>query len=110
MLNMSDTRDLLIEIGTEELPPKALPNLSKAFAEGIAKGLQKQEIVYESISAFATPRRLAVIIKAVASIQANRETERRGPSLKAAFDAEGEASKAALGFARSCGVNVSELE
>jgi len=107
---MSDTRDLLIEIGTEELPPKALPNLSKAFAEGIAKGLQKQEIVYESISAFATPRRLAVIIKAVASIQANRETERRGPSLKAAFDAEGEASKAALGFARSCGVNVSELE
>lgn len=107
---MSDTRDLLIEIGTEELPPKALPNLSKAFAEGIAKDLQKQEIAYESISAFATPRRLAVIIKAVASIQANRETERRGPSLKAAFDAEGQASKAALGFARSCGVNVSELE
>ncbi len=107
---MSDTRDLLIEIGTEELPPKALPNLSKAFAEGIVKGLQKQEITYESISAFATPRRLAVIIKAAASVQANRHTERRGPSLKAAFDAEGQASKAALGFARSCGVNVSELE
>jgi glycyl-tRNA synthetase beta chain len=110
MPKMSDTRDLLIEIGTEELPPKAVQSLSEAFATGIANGLQKQEITYEGITAFATPRRLAVMIKAVATMQPNRQTERRGPSLKAAFDAQGQATRAALGFAASCRVSVSELE
>jgi glycyl-tRNA synthetase beta chain len=107
---MSNKQDLLIEIGTEELPPKALLNLSEAFTQGIDTQLAQLGLNRTTIRAYATPRRLAVLVERLDSTQADKEIERRGPSLKAAFDAEGKPSKAAEGFARSCGVAVSELE
>ncbi|MEN9847775.1 MAG: hypothetical protein RL368_515, partial [Pseudomonadota bacterium] len=82
---MSDTRDLLIEIGTEELPPKALEGLSEAFSSAICGGLEQQEIAYNIATPYATPRRLAVLLKGVATFQPDREIERRGPALAAAF-------------------------
>jgi len=107
---MSETRDLLIEIGTEELPPKALSNLSEAFSSGICRGLEQQGITYAIAEPFATPRRLAVIVKGVAVIQPDRHIEKRGPALTAAYDKNGQPTKAAQGFARSCGVEMQELE
>jgi len=106
----SESRDLLIEIGTEELPPKALQGLSEAFSSGLCRGLEQKQISYKVATPFATPRRLAVVIKGVATMQADRQTERRGPALAAAFDKNGQPTKAALGFARSCGVEVADLE
>lgn len=105
---MSDTRDLLIEIGTEELPPKALEGLSEAFSSAICGGLEQQEIAYNIATPYATPRRLAVLLKGVATFQPDREIERRGPALAAAFK-DGKPSPALLGFARSCGVEVEAL-
>lgn len=107
---MSETRDLLIEIGTEELPPKALQGLSEAFSSGISRGLEQHQLSYNIATPFATPRRLAVLIKGVATRQVDREVEKRGPALAAAFDKDGQPTKAALGFARSCGVEVTDLE
>ena len=106
---MSDKRDLLIEIGTEELPPKALRRLSLAFADEMAKGLDSASLQPEKIHVYATPRRLALLIKALPVTQKDRETARRGPALAAAFDDEGCATQAAIGFAKSCGVEVEEL-
>jgi len=103
------TRELLIELGTEELPPKALNKLSDAFALGIETRLKEAGVGFEKITAYASPRRLAVIISAVEEAQADRSIEKLGPALKAAYDKEGNATKAALGFARGCGVDVSEL-
>lgn len=105
-----ETQDLLIEIGTEELPPKALQSLSEAFASGLCSGLEQQTLSYLLATPFATPRRLAVLIHGVATMQADRQVERRGPALSAAFDKTGQPTKAALGFARSCGVDIGELE
>ena len=99
---------LLLELGAEELPPTALDALSDAFAAGIQKGLQDAEIPFQRVSAFATPRRLAVQVTALANKQPDREVERRGPALAAAFK-DGTPTKAAEGFARSCGVSVDEL-
>ena len=107
---MSDTRDLLIEIGTEELPPKALRRLSLAFADEMAKGLEGASIEPEKIHVYATPRRLALLLKALPTAQSDRETTRRGPAVAAAFDDEGCATQAAIGFAKSCGVEVEELD
>lgn len=107
---MSTTRDLLIEIGTEELPPKALLRLSQAFADGITHGLQQAELTYADVESFATPRRLAVLIRALQVHQADKDVERRGPALQAAFDEQGNPTKAAQGFAASCGADVSDLE
>lgn len=107
---MSNSNDLLVEIGTEELPPKALATLSTAFAKGIDDQLTQLGIARGSITAMATPRRLAVLIERLASAQPVKEIERRGPALQAAFDADGNPTKAAEGFARSCGVSVMELE
>ncbi len=105
-----DSRDLLIEIGTEELPPKALKKLAAAFRDGIRSGLKKADLSHGDIDIFATPRRLAVLVANLEAAQADKQVERRGPALKAAFDAAGKSSKAALGFARSCGVDVGALE
>ena len=105
-----DKQDLLIEIGTEELPPKALKRLATSFANEIHEGLDKQELVHESYQWFASPRRLAVIVRALATEQEDREVEKRGPAVAAAFDDEGNPTKAAEGFARSCGVEVAQLE
>ncbi len=101
--------DILIELGTEELPPKALLKLSKAFTEGVVDGLQKVGINATSVESFATPRRLAMLIKGVPLHQQDQVVEKRGPALQAAFDAQGNPSKAAQGFARSCGVEVADL-
>jgi len=102
-------QDLLIEIGTEELPPKALANLSKAFLWEIEQGLKNQQLAFSSSKAFATPRRLAVIVNDLDLMQPSSEMERFGPAIQAAFDADGKPTKAAEGFARSCGVDVSQL-
>lgn len=103
-------RDLLIEIGTEELPPKALNTLSTAFAQGVEKGLTEANVSFSAVQAHAAPRRLAVIVSDVAEAQPDRNVEKRGPALKAAFSEDGCPSKAAMGFASSCGVSVDELE
>jgi len=107
---MSNKQDLLIEIGTEELPPKALSSLSEAFSQAIDSQLAQLGLNRTSIRSFASPRRLAVLVEHLDDAQVDKEIERRGPALKAAFDANGNPSKAAEGFARSCGVSVSELE
>lgn len=103
-------RDLLIEIGTEELPPKALTTLSGAFRRGVEEGLGKAGLSFQSIQEFASPRRLAVLVKALPIGQGDKTVERRGPALTAAFDEEGVPTKAAQGFAASCGVTVDQLE
>ncbi len=103
-------RDLLIEIGTEELPPKALLPLSEAFRDAFASELQKAALVHGDIEVFATPRRLALIVKDLPEQQADRTIEKWGPAVQAAFGADGTPSKAAEGFARGCGVTVAELQ
>ncbi len=107
---MSATRDLLIEIGTEELPPKALRGLSQAFADGMDRALRAAGLVPETVYFYAAPRRLALRINALPTAQPDRETVRRGPALAAAFDEEGCPTQAAVGFAGSCGVSVEELD
>ncbi|KAA6187481.1 glycine--tRNA ligase subunit beta [Thiohalocapsa marina] len=101
---------MLVEIGTEELPPTALKRLSEAFADQLSTQLTEQRIGHGNLERFAAPRRLAVIIQDVQVRQPDQETLRRGPALAAAFDAQGQPSKAALGFARSCGVEVDALD
>ena len=103
-------RDFLVEIGTEELPPKSLLTLAAAFADGIAKGLDGAGLVHAAVEHYATPRRLAVRVRRLVEQQPDRAIERRGPPLKAAFDAQGAPTQAALAFARSCGTDVSALE
>ena len=107
---MSQVRDLLIEIGTEELPPKALKTLSKSFKEHFSQGLEKQNLGCKTITAYATPRRLALLVRELNEFQPDREIERRGPAVQSAFDEDGRPTKAAEGFARSCGVKVEDLE
>ena len=104
------TEDFLVELGTEELPPKALPALMQALADLVAAGLRQAALSHGQIEPFATPRRLAVRVRALATRQPDRIEERRGPALSAAFDASGAATPAALGFARSAGVSVEQLE
>ncbi|HKJ10705.1 MAG TPA: glycine--tRNA ligase subunit beta, partial [Gammaproteobacteria bacterium] len=107
---MSARRDLLVEIGTEELPPKALRRLSLAFSEGVRKGLDQAGLTPEAVTSYGAPRRLAVLLRGVPDAQEDREVLRRGPALTAAFDDEGCPTKAAEGFARSCGMEVEKLE
>lgn len=107
---MADMQDLLIEIGTEELPPKALDRLSAAFLAGLERQLVQSELRFEKIQRFASPRRLAVLISGLVTAQEDQTVERKGPAVQAAFDADGNPTKAAEGFARSCGVSVAELE
>ncbi len=103
-------RNALFELGTEELPPKALRTLMEALREETASRLQKAELEFSAIQAYATPRRLALVIYELAERQPDRMVERRGPALAAAFDANGQPTPAALGFAQSVGVSVAELE
>ncbi|MFV2061298.1 MAG: glycine--tRNA ligase subunit beta [Gammaproteobacteria bacterium] len=107
---MAKQRDLLIEVGTEELPPKALAALSTAFTDGIVLGLKNSNLNFGVVKSFATPRRLAVVIYALDEEQPDKEIERRGPAVTAAFDEEGVPTKAATGFAKSVGLSVDELE
>lgn len=103
-------QDFLVELGTEELPPKALKNLSNAFLAGVEKGLQETGLTYQAAFAYAAPRRLAVLVKALTTQQPDRTVNLDGPPLQAAFDDEGQPTKAALGFARKCGVDLSALD
>ncbi|RAP56225.1 glycine--tRNA ligase subunit beta [Oleiagrimonas sp. MCCC 1A03011] len=109
---MSEARSLLIELGTEELPPKALDALSEAFAQGVVQGLKQQGIEADLAHAhrYCSPRRLAVHIPAVAPMQPDQAIERRGPAVKAGLDADGQPTRALQGFAGSCGVGVDALE
>ena len=109
---MGDAADLLIELGCEELPPKALDTIRDAFISGVSKGLENNGISFDPVDsrAYSTPRRLALHFKHVAARQPDQELERRGPALQAAFDQDGKPTGAALGFARSVGKDVSELE
>lgn len=107
-----DTKPLLIELGTEELPPKSLKNLAKAFSQHILSGLFDAGLIADNTASqlFASPRRLAILVDEVADRQADRTIERRGPAVSAAFDKDGNPSQAASGFARSCKVEVETLE
>lgn len=107
---MADHEDFLVELGTEELPPKALQKLAQAFADCILKGLTEANLDMGAHHIYAAPRRLAVHIDALAVRQQDSKIQKRGPAVKAAFDADGNPSKAAMGFARSCGVEVADLE
>jgi len=102
--------DFLVELGTEELPPKALGKLSDAFRSGIEKGLKEAGLAHGRVQAFAAPRRLAVLIEQLDTEQPDRSINLDGPPLQAAFDAEGEPTQAALGFARKCGVDLAEID
>jgi glycyl-tRNA synthetase beta chain len=107
---MTARRDFLVEIGTEELPPKSLLALAAAFAEGIGKGLDDAGLEHGAVESFATPRRLAVRVRRLVERQPDRTVEKRGPPVKAAFDATGAPTAAALAFARGCGVGVETLQ
>ncbi len=105
------SRDLLVEIGTEELPPKALQKLSAAFMSGVKSGLEESGLNFSTIKEYAAPRRLALLIEELNEKQADRENQRRGPALTAAFGDDGCPTRAAEGFAKSCGVaSVDELD
>ena len=107
---MADRNDLLVEIGTEELPPQGLAKLAGAFAAAVEEGLAGAGLASPAAEPFATPRRIAVIARAVPATVPGRVRERRGPALAAAFDDDGEPTRAALGFARSCRVGVADLD
>lgn len=107
---MEKVRDLLVELGTEELPPTALQRLSAAFLKGFRDQLSQNHLVFADIEPYATPRRLALIVRGLATRQPDQAILRKGPALKAAYDADGQPTKAASGFARSCGVSVQDLK
>lgn len=102
---------LLIELCTEELPPKSLSALSASFSASVLEVLQQNALLTTpgEWQAFASPRRLAVLVQAVAAQQPDRKQQRQGPTLQAAYDATGKPTKAALGFARSCGAVLADL-
>ena len=104
------TRDFLVELGTEELPPKALRKLSDAFTSGIVTRLEQAGLKFGTHQSFAAPRRLALLIKDLETSQPDKASERRGPAIQAAYDTSGNPTPAAQGFARSCGVKFSALE
>jgi glycyl-tRNA synthetase beta chain len=107
---MKKQEDFLVEIHTEELPPKSLLKLAEAFCQQISERLQKADLSFTDIKFFATPRRLAVFVKDLAEAQPDQTIERRGPAKNAAFDAHGDPTPACTGFARSCGITPSELK
>lgn len=106
---MSPSEDFLLEIQTEELPPKALSNLGSALKQEMEKHLQKANLAFGEAQVYLTPRRLALYIKDVAAEQAAQTLERKGPALSAAFDKAGKPTPACLGFARSCGIEPEAL-
>ena len=101
--------ELLFELGTEELPPGSLRALGEALREGICARLDEQRIAHGEAKFFASPRRLAVSVERVSALQEDAVIEKLGPQVSAAFDASGKPTGAALGFARGCGVDITEL-
>jgi len=108
--NSNNTADLLFELGTEELPPTSLSTLSASFTQLFVSGLSELNISHGEVQSFATPRRLGLLIKDCSLSQPDQAIEKRGPAVKAAFDSEGNPSKAAQGFASSCGTSVDKLD
>ena len=102
--------NFLVEIGTEELPPKALKTLATSFADNVEAELNQAGLTFDKIEWFAAPRRLAVKVLNLATQQPSKEIEKRGPAVSAAFDAEGKPTKAAEGWARGCGITVEQAE
>ena len=106
--NKMTTQNFLVEIGTEELPPKALKTLATSFADNVEAELNQAGLSFDKIEWFAAPRRLAVKVLNLATQQPSKEIEKRGPAVSAAFDAEGKPTKAAEGWARGCGITVEQ--
>lgn len=104
------TQNFLVEIGTEELPPKALKTLATSFADNVEAELNQAGLTFDKIEWFAAPRRLAVKVLNLATQQPSKEIEKRGPAVSAAFDVEGKPTKAAEGWARGCGITVEQAE
>ena len=104
------TQNFLVEIGTEELPPKALKTLATSFADNVEAELNQAGLSFDKIEWFAAPRRLAVKVLNLTTQQPSKEIEKRGPAVSAAFDAEGKPTKAAEGWARGCGITVEQAE
>jgi glycyl-tRNA synthetase beta chain len=102
-------RELLFELGTEELPPRTLSALSFALTAGIVKGIDDAGVPHGKVHSFATPRRLAVRIQGLAEHQPDKQVEKRGPPLKVAYDGQGAPTQAAIAFAKNCGVPVTDL-
>ena len=104
------TKNFLAEIGTEELPPKALKKLAVAFKDNVEQELTQAGLAFDAVEWFASPRRLAVKVLGLAEAQPSKEVEKRGPAVAAAFDAEGKPTKAAEGWAKGCGISVDQAE
>jgi glycyl-tRNA synthetase beta chain len=102
-------RDFLVELGTEELPPLALPELERAFAQGIRSGLSDAGLAGSEMRSFATPRRLAVLVRNLPALQPAQALKLKGPPVSAAFAKDGTPTTAALKFAEKCGVEVGAL-
>ncbi len=109
MQQSKNAQDFLVEIQTEELPPKALQRLGISFFAEIKNRLDKMDLRYRDAQFFATPRRLAVLVKKLVAKQADSSVERKGPALEAAFDKDGKPTPACVGFARSCNVTPDQL-
>lgn len=107
---MQNCQDYLFELGCEELPPKALSHLGRSFLANVKAELLSSNLEYSSVEWFATPRRLAIIIHQLSTAQPTTTIVRKGPSIKAAFDSKGNPTKAALGFAKSCKTDISQLK
>lgn len=103
-------KTFLVEIGTEELPPKALRNLAESFAANFTAELNAAGLAHQAVNWFAAPRRLALKVTGLSAAQPDREVEKRGPAIAQAFDAEGKPTKAAEGWARGCGITVDQAE
>ncbi len=109
MSQRNNTADFLIEIGTEELPPKALPALAQAFHKNLSANLQKSMLTFSDAKWFATPRRLTILVNNLLTEQPAQNIQKLGPAVDKAFASDGNPTAAARGFARSCGLVVSEL-
>ena len=105
-----NTENLLIEVGTEELPPKSLKKLAESLAANFEQELEKLSLTFETINWMAAPRRLALTVTSLAGSQADKVIDKKGPAISAAFDAEGNPTKAAQGWAKSNGIDVSQAE
>jgi glycyl-tRNA synthetase beta chain len=103
------SQDFLVELGTEELPPLALPDLERAFAAGIRAGLAEAALPHGEVRSFATPRRLAVLVRDLAVMQPAQAIKLKGPPVNAAFDKDGKPTAAATKFAEKCGADVTAL-
>jgi glycyl-tRNA synthetase beta chain len=104
------TDNLLIEIGTEELPPKSLAKLAIAFRENIQMGFTDNDLTFKQVNWYASPRRLALMVEGLSEFQADKNVEKRGPAVSAAFDASGEPTRAAQGWASSNGIEVAQAD